>query len=65
MLKPSMHVSTVRQDDAILLYALVKGYQVDWGRIVEDLILEYVKRNFVVNIPHPSLITLLYIKGGV
>ena len=65
MLKPSMHVSTMRQDRAILLYVLVKGYQVDWGRIVEEFILEYAKENFVGNIPHPSLITLLCIKGGV
>ena len=59
-----MHVSTVRQDHTIM-YALVKGYQVDLGRIVEDSILEYMKGNFARNIPHPSLITLLCIKGGV
>ena len=47
------------------MYELVKGYQVDLGRIVEESILEYAKRNFVGNIPHPSLITLLCIKGGV
>ena len=35
------------------------------GRIVEESILEYAKRNFAGNIPHPSLITLLCIKGGV
>ena len=65
VLKPSMHISTVRQDRAILLYELVKGYEVDLGRIIKDLILEYVKGNFVGNIPHPSLITLLCIKGVV
>ena len=59
-----MHVSIVRQDHAIL-YILFKGYQVDLGRIVEDSILEYAKGNFVGNIPHPSLITLLCINGGV
>ena len=65
MLKPSMHVTTVRQDRAILLDALVKGYKVDLGRIIQDSILEYVKGNFIRNIPHLSLITLLCIKGGV
>ena len=65
MLKPSKHVSIMRQNCAILLYALVKGYKVNSGRIVEELVLEYAKGNFVGNIPHPSLITLLCIKGGV
>ena len=65
VLKASMHVSTMRQDRVILLYALVKGYQVDLGRIVEESILECAKGNFAGNIPHPSLITLLCINGGV
>ena len=60
-----MHVSTVRQDCAILLYAFVKGYVVKLGRIIEESILEYAKGKFTGNIPHPSLITLLCIKGGV
>ena len=47
------------------MYALVKGYQVDLGTIVEESILEYAKGNFAGNITHPSLITLLCIKGGV
>ena len=37
----------------------------DLGRIIKESILEYVKKNFIGNIPHPSLITLLCIKGGV
>ena len=41
------------------------GYQVELGRIIQDSILEYEKGNFAGNIPHPSLITLLCIKGGV
>ena len=65
VLKPSMHVSIVRQDRAILLYVMVKCYKVDLGRIIKESILEYVKGNFTGNIPHPSLITLLCIKGGV
>ena len=64
MLKPSMHVSTVRQDSAILLYVLFKGYEINLGRIVEELVLEYAKGNFARNIPYPSLITLLCIEGG-
>ena len=44
---------------------LVKGYQVDLGTIVKESILEYAKGNFGRNIPHPSFITLLCIKGDV
>ena len=64
-MKPSKHVSTMRQDRTILLYALVKGYEVTIGRIIEESILDYVKGKFSRNIPHPSLITLLCIKRGV
>ena len=55
MLKTSKHVSTVRQDRIILLYALVKGYEVKVGRIIEESILDYAKGNFTGNIP-PSLL---------
>ena len=64
-MKPSKHVSIVRQDRTILLYALVKGYEVNVGIIIEESILDYVKGKFSRNIPHPSLITLLCIKRGV
>ena len=37
----------------------------DLGRIIKELILEYVKGNFSGNIPHPSLVKLLCVKGGV
>ena len=35
------------------------------GKIVERSILDYVENSFSGNIPYPSLITLLCIKGGV
>ena len=65
VLKPSKHFSTVRHDRIKLLYALVKGYALDVGKIVEESILEYVRGKFSGNIPHPSLITLLCIRGDV
>ena len=65
VLKPSKHVSTVRQDRTILLYALVKGYEINVRRIVKESILDYEKGKFSRNIPHSSLITLLSIKGSV
>ena len=63
--KPSKHVSTVRQDRALLLYALVKGFELKVGKIIKESILDYAESKFSRNIPHPSLITLLCIKGGV
>ena len=58
----SKHVSTVRQDRAILLYALVKGFNLNVGKIVEQSILDYPENNFSGNIPYPALITLLCLK---
>ena len=55
----------MRQDRALLLYALVKGYNLNVGRIIEQSILDYVNDKFSRNIPHPALITLLCIKGVV
>ena len=63
--KPSKHVSTVRQDHLLLLYVLVKGFELDVGRIIKESILDYAESNFSGNIPHPALITLLCIKGGI
>ena len=55
----------MRQDRALLLYALVKGYSLNVGKIMEHSIINYVENNFSGNIPHSTLITLLCIKGGV
>ena len=55
----------MRQDYALLLYALVKGYDLNVGRIIEQSILDYVNGKFPRNIPHPTSITLLCIKEGV
>ena len=65
MFKPSKHISTVRKDCALLLYVLVKGFELDVGRIIKESILDYVENNFSSNIPHPTLITLLCIKEGI
>ena len=64
-LTPSKHISTMRQDRAILLYALVKGFNLNVGKIVEQSILDYPENNFSGNVPHPTLITLMCIKRGV
>ena len=63
--KPSKYVSIVRQDLVLQLYALVKGFELDVGKIIKEYVLNYAKNNFSGNIPHPSLITLLCIKKAV
>ena len=65
VLTPSKHVSTIRQDRSILLYAQIKGFTLNVGKFMEQSILDYPENNFSGNIPHPTLITLLCIKGGV
>ena len=62
---PSKHVPIVRQDRTLLLYALVKGFELDVRKIIKESILDYAEDKFSRNIPHPSLITFLCIKGGV
>ena len=63
--KTFKHFSTMRQDRALLLFALVKGFELDVGRIIKESILDYVENNFSGDIPHPTLITFLCIKGGI
>ena len=41
VLFPSKHLSTVRRNEAILLYALLKGYKINMGKIIENSILSY------------------------
>ena len=65
VLKPSKYVFIVRQDRALLLYVLVKGFELNVGKIVEESILDYEQGKFSGNIPHLSLFTLLCIKEGV
>ena len=55
----------MRQDRALLLYALVKGYSLNIGKIMERSIMDYAENNFSGNIPHTALITLLCTKGCV
>ena len=57
----SKHLSTVRREEAILLYALLKGYKINVGKIVEKSILSYSERKCRGMIPHPPIITRLCI----
>ena len=65
VLMPSKHLSTVRREEAILLYALLKGYKINVGKIIEKSILGYSESKYRGMIPHPATITRLYIREGV
>ena len=62
---PSKHPSIVRREEAILLYALLKGYKINVGKIIEKFILVYSKGNYKGMIPHLGTITRVCIQGGV
>ena len=61
----SNHLSTMRRNEAILLYALLKGYKINMGKIIENSILSYSRRKCRGMIPHPATITSLCLLGGV
>ena len=65
VLLPSKHLSTVRRNEAILLYALLKGYKMNVGKIIENSITNYSKSKCRGLIPHPATITSLCLLGGV
>ena len=62
---PSKHLSTVRIEEAILLYALLRGYKINVGKFMEKSILGYFESKCKGMIPHPATITRLCIQGGV
>ena len=64
-LMPSKNLSTVRREEAILLYALLKGYKINVGKMIENSILGYFERKCRGMVPHPATITKLCIQGGV
>ena len=65
VLIPSKHLSTVRREEAIFLYALLKGYKINVGKIIEKSILGYSESKCRGLIPHQATITRLCIKKGV
>ena len=65
VLMPSKRLSIVRREEEILLYALLKGYKIKVGKIIEKSILGYSESKCKGMIPHPATITRLCIQGGV
>ena len=62
---PTKHVCTVREQEAIILYAMLKGYKINAGVVIENSIVRYHEGNKRGLIPHPATITRLCFKAGV
>ena len=62
---PTKNLSTIREQEAIILYALLKGYKFNVGKIIESSIRCFHKNVKMGLIPHPATITILYILAGV
>ena len=62
---PTKHVCTVREQEEVLLYAILKGYKLNAGAIIENSIMKYHKGNKRGLIQHPTTITWLCIRAGV
>ena len=62
---PTKHVCTVREQEAIILYAILKGYKLNAGSVIENSIMRYHEGNKRGLIPHPATITWLCIRAGV
>ena len=62
---PTRHLCTVREQEAILLYAFLKGYKINMGMLIEESIKGYHHSNKKGLIPHPATITRLCFRAGV
>ena len=65
VLVPRKHVYTVREQEAVILYAILKGCKLNAGAIIENSIMKYHEGNKRGLIPHPAIITRLCIRAGV
>ena len=62
---PTKHLCTIRENEAIILYALLKGYKFDVGKIIETSIKTFHKIVKKGLIPHPATITKLCVLARV
>ena len=65
VLVPTKHVFIGREHEAIILYAILKGYKRNAGAIIENSIMKYHEGNKRGLIPHPATITRLCLRAGV
>ena len=62
---PTKNLSTIREQESIILYALLKEYKFDVGKIIETSIRRFHKNVKRGLIPHPATITRLFISAGI
>ena len=62
---PTRYLCTVREQEAILLYAFLKVYKINMGMLIEESIKGYHHSNKRGLIPHPATITRLCFRAGV
>ena len=62
---PTKHLSIIREQEAIILYALLKGYKFNVGKITESSIRSFQKNVKRGLIRHPAMITRLCILARV
>ena len=62
---PTKHLSSVRDQEATILYALLKRYKINIGSLIEESIKGYHASNKRGLMPHPTTITRLCILAGV
>ena len=65
VLVPTRHLSTVREQEAIMLYAILKGYKLNIRAVIENSIMRYHEGNKRGLIPHLATITVWCLKAGV
>ena len=62
---PTKHVCTVLEQEAIILYAMLKGYKLNAGAVIENSIMRYHEGNKRGLIPYPASITRICLSAGV
>ena len=62
---PTKHLCSMREQEAIILYALLKGYKMNVGGLIEESIRGYHLSNKRGLIPHSTTISRLCIFAGV
>ena len=65
VLIPTKRVCTVREQEAVILYSILKGYKLNAEAIIENSIMKYHEGNKRGLIPHPATITWLCLRAGV
>ena len=55
----------MREQEAVMLYAMLKGYKINIGTVIENSIMRYHEGNKRGLIPHPATVTILCLKAGV